>query len=670
MGSLIKNRIRTNLKIIARFYSVLLLSILLSSCKSDLKFLGRKIDSKKLSGLVDPFVGKISYNIKNSYLIETAHASACADPVIVKLFKIKNNGTVDDNNPIETQTLGSDARYSFSVKDLSNASLNVSYLVKAEGCNGDVYKRPVTNFDSKQDINAKTSVVAEVINASSLVTTTLNEAPKKEVENLINSMNGTSISSALNSLKTEVDTATKFTAIFGSSPAVIQDAKPEVSLSSPGTNLKELSVATFSANTFHADPTYSFAYSWKLDGVVKSTSAVWNHTPSANESGRHQINLYVGKNDGNGSIDLTKPYYTKTFEVVVNNNIPATVPNITLNPSNPTPVNTTSVSVDIATGVSMDQCASFSHLAFTDTPVAPGAMQFNIDCSVSGTQTQVVTFSAGDGTKTLYLWSIDNEGLISSSPKTLSLVLDTMPPTVNLSFSPVLIKGGNTHAITLSASDTGTGLNTLKLYYSATGSAPFTLISDLPLNSTSYNWTLPTINSSNTVLKLIASDLTGQQTTATSQVFAIDSNAPSAPGITRASPASSNSTTVNINTVCSADYDKIYYSENNASPALNDASWENCSATKNFVVGASDGTKNIYAFTKDLAGNISTSSTISMVLDKSAPAAPIASLHTPPISTSTGVNFTMAECLDRPFIFVSESIIAPSESEELSLRNS
>lgn len=642
---------------------MILLSLLLTSCRSKLSISAFKTSNLKLSGLVDPFVGKISHNSTNSYLIQTAHASTCADPVVVKLFKIQNNGSINDENPIETQTIGADARYDFSVKDLSNDGLNVSYLVKAEGCNGDVYKRPVTNFDSKQDINAKTSVIAEVINASSLVTTTLNEAPKIEVEKLINSINGTSISSALTSLQTEVDPLTKFTEIFGSPPAVIQDAKPEVTLSSPNINLNELSVATFRINTFHADPNYSFAYSWKLNGVVKSSASIWNHTPSANESGRHQIDVYAGKNDGNGNIDLSKPYYVKTFEIVVNNNIPASVPNISLNSANPTPVNTTSVSVDIATGVSMDQCASFSHMAFTDTPVAPGTPQFNIDCSVSGTQTQVVTFTAGDGAKTLYLWTIDHEGFISSSPKTLSLILDTLPPTLNLNFSPGLLKGGSTQDITLSASDSGTGLSTLRLYYSATGSAPFTLISNVPFNNTSYSWTAPAINSSNTVLQLIATDFTGQETTVYSSPFTIDSSAPSAPALTRATSANSNSTIVNINTVCSADYDKILYSENSSTPALSDSSWENCSSTKNFTVSSADGTKNIYAFTKDLAGNISASSTVSMVLDRSAPAAPIASLHTPAISTSTGVNFTMADCLDRPYIFVSESIIAPLESD-------
>lgn len=646
-----------------KLYLIISLLLLLTSCGQQINISLLKKPSLKLSGVVDPFVGKISYNSKSSYLIQTAQASACADPVTVKLFKIETNGSVDDNNPIETQTLEADARYSFSANELSNSSLNVSYLVRAEGCNGDVYKRPVTNFDSQQDINAKTSVVAEVINANSLLTITLNEAPKKEIEKLINSIHGTSISSAYASLQTEVDPLTKFTEIFGASPTVIQDAKPEVNFIPPNINLNELSVTTFRVNTFHADPSYSFAYSWKLNGVVKSSAAIWSHTPSANESGQHQIDLYVGKNDGSGNIDLSKPYYARTFEVIVNNNIPASVPNITLNSTNPSPVNTTSVSVDIATGVSLDQCASFSHMAFTDTPVPPGAMQFNINCSVSGTQTENVTFSSGDGVKKLYLWTIDHEGFISSSPKNLSLILDTLPPNANLNFFPGLLKGGSTHNIPLSANDSGTGLSTLRLYSSATGVAPFSLISNLPLDSTSYSWTVPAINSSTTILQLIATDLAGQQTTVYSQIFEIDSTAPTAPVINRVSSANSNSTTVSINTVCSADYNKILYSENNSSPSLSDPAWEDCLSAKNFTVSSADGTKNIYAFTKDLAGNISTASTVTMVLDKTAPASPIANLHSPAISSSTGVNFTMSDCLDRPFVFVSESAISPSVSD-------
>ena len=154
------------------------------------------------------------------------------------------------------------------------------------------------------------------------------------------------------------------------------------------------------------------------DGVVKSTTTSWNYIPGANESGSHSIDLYVGKNNGSGGIDLTKPYYTKTINVIVNNNIQPTPPNISLNAGNPTPVNTNTVLVDLATGVSLANCATFSHLAITDTATAPGIMQFNIDGSTSGTQTESVTFSAGDGSKTLYLWAIDNEGNISN-PKTV-----------------------------------------------------------------------------------------------------------------------------------------------------------------------------------------------------------------------------------------------------------
>lgn len=632
-----------------------------TSCGFKVSSLGGHSDSGNfISGIISPFSGLITENKSTLSMISTASAALCADPVYAKLFAIENDGSIDENKPLATQLIGADARYSFDVKSLgiSIPTSNVQLLVKAEGCNGDTFKRPVTNFNNQQNVDAKSTVIAEVVNASSLVTKTLNQASRADIETLINSVSGTSTSAVLNSLTSEASNSTKFTEIFGASPAIIHDSSPEVKLIAPTDAINELAVNNFSIQAFHVDPTYSFAYSWKYDGVVKSTSANWNYIPSANESGFHTVVLYVGKNDGAGFIDLTKPYYTKSAAIIVSNNIQPTPPNLALNAGTPSPRNVNTVSVDLSTGVSLANCATFSHMAITDTPSIPGILQFNIDCLTNGSQTENVSFSAGDGTKTIYLWAIDHEGNISS-PKTISLVLDTLPPNANLNLGTSNLKGGTNQSLSLSASDAGVGLNTLALYFSTDGGTNYSLVSNLSISAISYNWAVPAIDTATAILKLVATDLSSSTTTAITSNFDIDSTAPSAPVLSRTSNAVTNSTTVAVNTTCIADYNKILYSQTGTTPALSDATWENCVSTKNYIVNIGDGLKTIYAFTRDAIGNISNSSNITMTLDTTAPFAPVANLSSASLSSSSAISFTVTDCLDRPYVLVSESMIAP-----------
>lgn len=644
-------------------FCVLTVFLFLSSCGFKSASKGEHT-GKVISGIITPFLGLIAESPKNSLILNYATADTCANPVNAKLYKIESDGSIKEDSPLSSQQIGSDARYSFDLKDLGITYKNntVEFIIKAEGCNGNVYKRPVTEFNSKQDVSAKSTVVAEVINASNLVNTKLNEVERKKVEILINSLDGTSTSTALDSLINKTESANTFTQIFGSSPTVIQDSKPEVALDFPKTTVNELAVSSFKVNAFHVDPNYVFAYKWKLDGVIVGLASTFNYIPSANESGLHQLALYIGKNDGSGNIDLTKPYYTNTFSVSVNNNILPTPPNIAVNTSTPSPRNINTVQVDLNTGVALSNCASFSKLAITDTFIIPGILQFNISCATSGTQLETIQFSSGDGTKTLYLWAMDTEGNISPA-KTISLMLDTQPPALSLTSPPSLLKGGTTHSLSLSASDAGVGLSTLDLYFSTNGGTTYSLLSHIATSATQFNWSVPSIDTTNGKLKVVATDLTTSATTVYSTNFEIDSLAPTAPAISRISNSASNSSIVNINTTCSADYFKILYSQSGSTPSDSDSAWENCANTKNFTVSMGDGLKTIYAFTKDIAENISSSSSLSMTLDTTAPSAPVASLTSPSISGTSASTFTIADCLDRPYIFVSESMISPLASD-------
>jgi len=173
------------------------LFILCSSCKfkvgSSLSVSSNPSSLSKLfiSGIISPFEGLIAEDSTYShFLFSNAIATSCAEPVYAKLFAIKADGSIDDNTPLASQLIGADARYSFDLNALGHQQLaaTVQYIVKAEGCNGDIYKRPITNNDNLQNIDAKSTVIAEVVNANGLITKTLKQADNQLIEALIKSL--------------------------------------------------------------------------------------------------------------------------------------------------------------------------------------------------------------------------------------------------------------------------------------------------------------------------------------------------------------------------------------------------------------------------------------------------------------------------------------------------
>jgi hypothetical protein len=588
-----------------------LFTALLSGCGFKVASTGDH-DSFIISGLIPSLLGSSSiYGIANK-----VKASSCTNTA--SLFKIESDGSINESSALATSEI-TNGRYSFEVKSLglTNDTATINYLVKAETCSGGTLKRPVTNFDSNQDIDAKSTVIAEVVNANSLTPRKLNESKKEEILALMSSLMGETTSTVLDSLTSNPTLSNQFQQIFGASSTILREAKPEVSLTTPF-DLNESATSVYSISAFHIDPNYSFSYKWKLDGVVKSSAATWNYIPSPNDSGNHQIDVYIGMDNGSGGIDLSKPYYAKTITVIVNNNVLPVAPDIQINSGTPSPRNTNSIQVDLSTGVALANCSTFSHLAITDTNTIPGIMQFNIDCTSSGTQTENITFTNTDGAKTLYLWAIDNAGQISNA-KSVNFVLDTTVPTAILSFAETNIKGGSSYTINLSGSDVGVGLDHLKLYF-ANDATTYSLVATVSNSATSYSWAAPTIDTIHGKLKFIATDLLGFTTTVYSNEFAIDSTAPSALSLARSTSSISNSTTVGINvTGCSGDAQKMLFAESNTVPTVNAAGWEDCAATKNFTVTGSDGLKTVYGFSKDEVGNISAVSTIAMTLDTTSP---------------------------------------------------
>src|SRR5690606_19797259 len=123
-------------------------------------------------------------------------------------------------------------------------------------------------------------------------------------------------------------------------------------------------------------------------------------------------------------------------------------------------------------------------------------------------------------------------------------------------------------------------------------------------------------------VQVVASDKSGNSQVAGTSVFSVDSTPPSAPGVGLASRNPTNSTSAQFTVNSCSDADKIFISECATTPMRNATRWQNCSTTSGtflHTLSSSDGTNNLYAFSQDSAGHVSSATSLSLVLDSTAP---------------------------------------------------
>lgn len=201
--------------------------------------------------------------------------------------------------------------------------------------------------------------------------------------------------------------------------------------------------------------------------------------------------------------------------------------------------------------------------------------------------------------------------------------------------------GGSIKNITWTASDAGFGIpsNGISIYYSTDGGStfPYTIASGIS-NSGSCSWTVPSINSDSVRIKITASDLIGNASSAVSSSnFTIDSTPPVAPTVNPvASPT--NVTSLTLTGTKSADTSVVLVNDSSSEVSYpTSTSW---SYTTTLTVG----TNNFKIKARDAAGNESSEITVSVTLQD-------LSFEDP--STGTSVVFPIGSTTDTPTISAS-----------------
>lgn len=545
---------------------------------------------------------------------------SCASPE-AELYKLDALGAPTEK--ISSAKVEANGTYRIKIPGIAlnlNEDSLINYTVTITGCN-QALSRPLTKFVD-QDITLGSSLISEVAKVNYTNKQPVTQRSIKQIEYLIellSSASGNNLSEIFSTLQGNSEASSTFQTIFNMPFAELINSKPRIlALISPSST-NELIGAQYSVSASHWYPSYTIAYIWKLDGVQVATTPNYTFTPNKNSQGLHTIELFVGQSDGSGGIELSKAYQTSAFSIQVFDTYPATPPSFSITQGVAT--NTNTINIELNTGAGFSQCASFSKLAITENDATPPLLEsdYNITCTAAGVQNIPYTLQSIDGQKIIRIWARDQNGSISSAPAINSIALDHSLPSVNLSNLSISVRGGATETITYSASDVGSGLQSLSLEFAQDGTTYTSLATNL-IGNTTYSWTVPSLNTTASKLKLIAVDLAGNTTEATTNAFQIDSTAPAAPTATITSASPSSQTSVGLAFSSCADISEVWISNSSTPPTMSDLGWVACSlSTFNHTVSTGDGTKSIYVFAKDAVGNISNSNSVSMILDQTSP---------------------------------------------------
>ncbi|MEC7276986.1 MAG: Ig-like domain-containing protein [Bdellovibrionota bacterium] len=210
-------------------------------------------------------------------------------------------------------------------------------------------------------------------------------------------------------------------------------------------------------------------------------------------------------------------------------------------------------------------------------------------------------------TARIRLDAVDNAGNSASVTNTL-FEIDSTPPTGSISTPPSPILGGSTTSVTFSTVDSN-GIGSIALQYAADGTNFTQTLSTT--NSSPYSWTLPTVSTTGSKIRLVTTDSVGNQTLYESGAFNIDATPPSAPLLSLTSAVYTASTAVTFSASSCADTPFLFINESTA-PGKDDAGWQACSTSANaitYTLPTTEGLHTLRAWSKDSVGNVSTTST-------------------------------------------------------------
>jgi hypothetical protein len=275
--------------------------------------------------------------------------------------------------------------------------------------------------------------------------------------------------------------------------------------------------------------------------------------------------------------------------------------------------------------MTVGSCTDTTYILITEsnTPPLASASGQQICSTNSGAITATVS---GEGVHTLYAWAKDLAGNIASSAQSISMTLDTTAPVIAVT-TPNSMQGNiNTGLVSWNLSELNVASGsyfTIELFNGTSWQVLSTLNANAGANSNSSytlsNFTVPNISTNAAAIKVSFIDAAGNASSATSNTFLIDSNAPTLSSVIINDGATYAGTSmVNVKVGLSDDFSmgsqiqvrlasaqtitedcQSEYSNNNWT------AWTSSSTNIPFSLVPTDGVKKICVWAKDALGNIS-----------------------------------------------------------------
>ncbi len=261
----------------------------------------------------------------------------------------------------------------------------------------------------------------------------------------------------------------------------------------------------------------------------------------------------------------------------------------------------------------------------------------------------------------LRITAVDMGG--NSSTQTSSVFgIDSSAPAATLNNMNAVIRGGVNNTVSLTSSDTASGVASANLFFSNDSGATFSLVTALPSTPT-YSWASPALDVETAKLRYVVTDGVGNTTTVENSIFEIDSTAPA---------STLNSPTARVR---GGDTLSLIFTATDKN-SINSLSLEYASDGTNFSVLSSSPTSpyswnvpsvntsssRLRLVSTDTVGNQTTIQSSSFEIDSTPSPAPSLSLNSDLYTNQTAVTLTMANCSDIDSIFINESS-APSRGD-------
>jgi hypothetical protein len=547
------------------------------------------------------------------------------------LHAINSDGSINEN-ALASSPIDSEGKFKITLDKSAGvdfAKPNVGFVIQAEGCNAK-YFRPLTEY-AQQDITGASTLLTFTSDINDNSKTLLNSITRTDIKSAIDQINqatsSTSLATLLDAIIANPTLTQKFETLINVPPTKVKEIPPaSLELTAP-LQISEATPSTYNVVSHHWNPDYQVAFEWSLDGVVVSSTDTYNYTPTKNSQGTRHLTLKIGSQTSGGAFDGTKSYKTETFSLNVTDSHPAIAPTLTLTSPAGSIISTRSLVLAINTGAALINCETFSSLGLTEETLAPPA-SFPITCTSANSQALPYDLiSSGDGSKTLRLWAKDAAGNVSLVASSLSLNLDTTPPTTSITSTTPAFSNNSTQTFTFSATD-ASAIASYQCQIDGGGFSPCT-------SPKSYS----SLTQGAHTFSVTATDIVGLTSSVASVSWSIDLTSPVA-AIT-ATPAANT-------TQLSAQFSFSGTDSGGSSLAgfvckMDSGAFAPCTSPIPYALTEGDHTFQVKAY--DNAGNYSSIETFSWSIDTTAPVIALTSVPTSAQKggNSTNLQFTVTE---------------------------